>query len=133
MMILSSNKYNYGFSYNLNKRSLSHHNIKNFNWNVINLFIKNKKLKYSIGINTFKGGHDLTFSGRSNFQLGLIGSKINFERSFKPYHIAYADSLNFEQNDCIWIENSLQMKRFNIGLILLFKILKEKLIIWATH
>ena len=31
------------------------------------------------------------------------------------YHIAYTDSLNFEQNDCIWIENSLQMKRFNIG------------------
>ena len=42
-------------------------------------------------------------------------SKINFERSYKPYHIAYADSLNFEQNDYIWIENSLQMKRFNIG------------------
>ena len=115
MMILSSNKYNYGFSYNLNKRSLSHDDVKNINWNVFNLFIQNKKSKYSIGLNNSKDGNDLIFSVRSNFRLRLITSKINFERSYKPYHIAYADSLNFEQNDCIWIENSLQMRRFNIG------------------
>ena len=113
MMILSSNKYNYGLSYNLNKRSLSHDDVKNINWNVFNLFIQNKKSKYSIGLNNSKDGNDLIFSARSNFRLRLIRSKINFERSYKPYHIAYADSLNFEQNDCIWIENSLQMKRFN--------------------
>ena len=115
MMILSSNKYNYGLSYNLNKRSLSHDDVKNINWNVFNLFIQNKKSKYIIGLNNSKDGNDLIFSARSNFRLRLIISKINFERSYKPYHIAYADSLNFEQNDCIWIENSLKMKRFNIG------------------
>ena len=115
VVMLSSNKYNYGLSYNLNKRSLGHDAVKNFNWNVFDLFIQNKKSKYSLGLNTFKDGHDLIFSGRSNFQLGLISSKVNYERSHKPYHIAYSDSLNFEQNDCIWIENSLQMKRFNIG------------------
>ncbi|MEL0174658.1 MAG: hypothetical protein VW904_07970, partial [bacterium] len=127
MMILSSNKYNYGLSYNLNKRSLNHYDVKNFNWNVIDLFIQNKKLKYSIGLNTFKDGHDLIFSSRSNFQLGLIRSKINFERSYKPYHIAYTDSLNFEQNDCIWIENSLQMKRFKIGFDFAFQNFERKI------
>ena len=121
MMMLSSNKYNYGLSYNLNKRSLGLDAVKNFNWNIFYLFIQNKKSKYSLGLNSFKDGHDLIFSGRSNFQLGLISSKINYERSHKPYHIAYSDSLNFEQNDCIWIENSLQMKRFNIGFDFAFK------------
>ena len=121
MMMLSSNKYNYGLSYNLNKRSLNHNAVKNFNWNVFNLFIQNKKLKYSIGLNNSKDGNDLIFRARSNFRLRLIISKINFERSYKPYHIAYADSLNFEQNDYIWIENSLQMKRFNIGLDFAFQ------------
>ena len=115
MMMLSSNKYNYGLSYNFNKRSLSHNAVKNFNWNIFDLFIQNKKSKYSIGLNNSKDGNDLIFSARSNFRLRLIISKINFERSYKPYHIAYADSLNFEQNDCIWIENSLRMRRFNIG------------------
>ena len=91
MMILSSNKYNYGLSYNLNKRSLSHDDVKNINWNVFNLFIQNKKSKYSIGLNNSKDGNDLIFSARSNFRLRLIRSKINFERSYKPYHIAYAD------------------------------------------
>tara|TARA_B100000927_G_scaffold277326_1_gene258848 strand:+ start:1271 stop:2848 length:1578 start_codon:yes stop_codon:yes gene_type:complete len=121
MMMLSSNKYNYGLSYNLNKRSLGLDAVKNFNWNIFYLFIQNKKSKYSLGLNSFKDGRDLIFSGRSNFQLGLISSKINYERSHKPYHIAYSDSLNFEQNDCIWIENSLQMKRFNIGFDFAFK------------
>ena len=117
MMILSSNKYNYGLSYNLNKRSLNHYDVKNFNWNVIDLFIQNKKLKYSIGLNTFKDGHDLIFSSRSNFQLGLIRSKINFERSYKPYHIVYADLLNFEQNDCIWIDSDQYPKKLTPQLI----------------
>ena len=115
MMILSSNKYNYGLSYNLNERSLGHNAVKNFNWNVFDLFIQNKKSKYSIGLNTSKYGNSLIFSSRSNFQLGLFRSKINYKRSYKPYHIAYADSLYFEKYDYIWVENSLQMKRFNIG------------------
>jgi len=115
MMMLSSNKYNYGLSYSLNRRSLDHDAVKNFNWNIFNFFITDEKSKYSIGLNTFKDDYDLILSGRSNFQLGLIRSKINYERSYKPYHIAYADSLTFEKNDCLWIENSLLMKRFNIG------------------
>ena len=126
MMILNSNDYNYGLSYNLNKRSLSHDDVKDFNWNVFNLFIQNKKSKYSIGLNKFKDGHDLIFSSRSNFQLGLIRSMINFERSYKPYHIAYTDSLNFEKNDCIWIENSSQMKRFKIGFDFAFQNFKRE-------
>ena len=40
MIILNSNKYNYGLSYNLNKRSLSHDDVKNINWNVFNFFIQ---------------------------------------------------------------------------------------------
>ncbi len=127
MMMLSSNEYNYGLSYNLNKRSLDHDAVKNFNWNIFDFFIQNKKSKYSIGLNTFKNDYDLIFSGRSNFQLGLIRSKINYERSYHPYHIAYADSLTFEQIDCIWIENSLQIKRIQIGFEFAFKNLEREI------
>ena len=127
IMMLSANEYNYGLSYDLNKRSLYYDAVKNFNWNVFNFFIQNKKSKYSIGFNTSKDDYDLIISGRSNFHLGLIRSKINFERFYKPYHIAYADSLIFEQIDCIWIENRLQMKRSHIGFDFAFQNLKREI------
>ena len=127
MIILSSNEYNFGLSYDLNKRSLNHDAVKNFSWNTFDLLIQNKKSKYSIGLNTFKDGHDLIFSGKSNFHLGLIRSMINLQRSYKPYHIAYVDSLNFEQNNCIWIENGLQMKRLKIGFDFAFQNFKREI------
>ena len=126
MLMLSSNKYNYGLSYDLNKRSLGHDAFKNFNWSVFNFFLQNKKSKYSLGLNAFKDEYDLILSSRLNSQLGLIKSKINYERSYKPYHIAYADSLTFEQNDYIWIENSLEMKRIQIGFDFAFQNLERE-------
>ena len=125
--MLSSNEYNYGLSYDLNKRSLDLDAVKNCDWNVFNFFIQNERSNYSIGLNTFRGGNDLIFSGRSNFYLGLIRSKINYEWSYKPYHIAYADSLTFERNGCIWIENNLEIKKLQIGFDFAFQKLEREI------
>ena len=115
LSLIKSKYFSYGVLINLNNRSLDIDKTKTYGWNSFNVFLKNKKSQFYLGVNIHGDGQKLIASGESNIKHNSFNSRLNAGRSLKPAHISFNDTILFEQKDHFWIENSFILNKSKIG------------------
>ena len=112
---ITSNKYDFGFLFEINDRSFRHEYFKRQNWKTLGIFIKNKVSKYSLAFTPYEDKGEIISSVESKFRIGPIYSTINVKHNTMPAHIAIVDTLLFEVKNKLNLKNELQLNKSRFG------------------